>query len=176
MKIRPDDRPYLRDGRAPIPRHEATSRAMRANKARDTRPELALRHALTLQGATGFTLHQPNLPGRPDVAFPKDRLAVFVHGCFWHRCPMCKPRLPKSHQRFWAAKFESNRLRDERKRRLLRRFGWSVMTLRECRIHVSTAKAAGRVLGRLERIRSRKAVAETAARRSEPLKQPLAAR
>ena len=55
-------------------------------------------------------------PGRPDIAYPGRKVAIFVHGCYWHHCPRCYPNLPKSNPEFWARKFELNRERDARKR------------------------------------------------------------
>src|SRR5271157_969325 len=107
---------YIRDGRAPIPEKEATSRVMSANKGINTHPELVLRRALCNEGLRGYRLHWKKAPGRPDIAFPGKKVAVFVNGCFWHRCPYCHPSFPKSNVEFWTAKFEKNRERDKRKR------------------------------------------------------------
>ncbi len=71
-------------------------------------------------------------PGRPDIPYPGRRLAIFVHGCFWHHCPVCYPNLPRSHVEFWARKFELNRERDARKRSALEGDGWRVVEVREC--------------------------------------------
>src|SRR5712692_3388456 len=90
----------------PEPTSEAVSRSMKANKGVDTSPELLLRSALWRDGIVGYRTHNRNLPGRPDISFSEARLAIFVHGCFWHRCPNCKPRLPKAHRAYWKAKFE----------------------------------------------------------------------
>jgi DNA mismatch endonuclease, patch repair protein len=137
--------PYLRDGRAPIPAQPSTSEVMRANRARLTGPELALQNQLKSAGVTGFRTNYSDLPGRPDIAFPKNQLAVFVHGCFWHRCPHCALPLPRTHTEFWAAKFARNRVRDARKARALRREGWSVVTIWECQIRDKPARIAVRI-------------------------------
>ena len=92
---------YLRDGRAPIPRDPRVSEVMRANRARNTSPELALRRALTSAGIRGYRLHRPDLVGRPDLAFGRQRVAVFVNGCFWHGCPTCNLPAPRTHSDFW---------------------------------------------------------------------------
>jgi DNA mismatch endonuclease, patch repair protein len=125
---------YLRDGRAPVPRNVATSRSMRGNKLRGTRPELALRRVLRKAGIRGFRLHDANLPGRPDVVFADQHVATFVNGCFWHRCPRCRLPLPKTHGAFWRAKFRRNTARDRRNSRLLRAAGWGVYVVWECRL------------------------------------------
>jgi len=138
-------RRYLRDGRAPIPAEQATSKVMSANRARNTGPELLLRAALRKIGVRGYILHSGSLPGRPDLAFRRRRLAVFVNGCFWHRCPYCAPSVPKTHIEFWQAKFDANRRRDRRKVARLRRQGWATLTLWECRIRADPLVAAVRI-------------------------------
>jgi DNA mismatch endonuclease, patch repair protein len=124
---------------------------MSANKARNTGPERRLRTELLKIGARGFRLNSATTPGRPDLLFPSRRVAVFVHGCFWHRCPHCNPPMPKSHVEFWERKFSANRRRDARKARILRREGWAVLTVWECQLRNDSHRAAMRVLARLER-------------------------
>ena len=126
--------PYIRDGRAPIPTNNRISRAMSAIRAKHTTPERVVRKLLRENGLGGYKLHIKSIPGRPDIAYPKKRVAIFVHGCFWHGCPVCKPKLPKTHRAFWKAKIERNQERDARKTRELRRAGWRVFVLRECRL------------------------------------------
>jgi DNA mismatch endonuclease (patch repair protein) len=109
---------------------------MRANGPRDTGPELALRRALRAGGVHGYRVDLRRVgawrvPGRPDVAFVRERLAVFVHGCFWHRCPVCAKPLPKKDAAFWAEKFGSNMGRDARVRMELEAAGWTVLTFWE---------------------------------------------
>ena len=105
---------------------------MRANRARDNGPELDLRLALREAGLGGYRLNWKKAPGRPDIAYPGRRLAIFVHGCYWHHCPRCYPNLPKSNPDFWARKFELNRERDARKRSDLESVGWAVLEVWEC--------------------------------------------
>ena len=90
---------YIRDGRAPIPKRELTSKVMSSIRAKNTKPEIVLRKALWGQGLVGYRLHKKNIPGRPDIVYSKNKLAVFVNGCYWHRCPYCKPAAPKSHKK-----------------------------------------------------------------------------
>lgn len=125
---------YIRDGRAPIPKSERISRTMSSIRAKNTKPELIFRDILSKAGIRGYRLHWKSAAGRPDIAFPKKKVAVFVHGCFWHGCPYCKPRLPKTHRAFWRKKIEINKIRDASKEGLLRRAGWRVFVLRECRL------------------------------------------
>jgi DNA mismatch endonuclease (patch repair protein) len=91
--------------------------------------EIALGKLLWAAGLRGYRKHWPIL-GRPDFAWPGLRIAVFVDGCFWHGCN-CKT-IPKSNRRFWLNKFESNRGRDIRVTRALRRSGWKVLRVKEC--------------------------------------------
>lgn len=117
----------------------AVRASMRANRARDTGPERRLRAALRESGLGGYRLNWKKAPGRPDIAYPGRKLAVFVHGCYWHRCPKCYPGLPKSNTEFWARKFELNRERDLRKRAQLEAAGWRVIEVWECELRqVST--------------------------------------
>jgi DNA mismatch endonuclease, patch repair protein len=136
---------YIRDGRAPIPESENTSRVMSANRAKNTKPEVALRKALWTQGLKGYRLHMKTAPGRPDIAFPAKRVAVFVHGCFWHRCPLCKPRAPKSNIDFWQNKFDRNMERDKRKEQELREANWKVLAIWECEIKNNVQEVVNRI-------------------------------
>ncbi len=101
-------------------------------RGRDTVPELAIRriaHGLGLR----FRLYRKDLPGRPDLVFPKHRLAVFVHGCFWHRHRGCRyAYTPKSRVAFWTNKFAGNVVRDQRNEESLRNLGWQVLVIWEC--------------------------------------------
>ena len=86
-------------------------------------------HSLGLR----FRLHRKDLPGRPDLVFVKRRVALFVHGCFWHRHAGCsKASNPKSRQGYWQAKFDANVDRDARVTADLRGLGWKVATIWEC--------------------------------------------
>jgi len=67
-----------------------------------------------------------------DISFVGKKLAIFVHGCYWHHCPKCNFPLPRHNAKFWQAKFARNTARDEQKRRDLRRLGWRVITIWEC--------------------------------------------
>lgn len=123
----------------PRPRGDMFSPARRSEimshiRGRDTKPERLVRshlHALGLR----FRLHRRDLPGRPDIVLPRYKLAVFVHGCYWHLHQGCPAgRLPNTNQRFWKRKLESNRTRDLANLRKLRRRGWHVLVLWECDI------------------------------------------
>lgn len=99
----------------------------------DTKPELAVRRALHAQGYR-YRTHLRGLPGRPDVVFTKRRIAVFVHGCFWHRHGCAKTSDPKSRVEYWQTKFESNVERDRRNQEQLVRDGWRVFVAWECEV------------------------------------------
>ena len=90
------------------------SAVMRAVKSRDTGPERAVR-AMLWPLAPGYRLHRDDLPGKPDIVYASRKLAIFVHGCFWHGhdCPR-GARMPKANADYWAAKIARNRARDER--------------------------------------------------------------
>jgi len=104
---------------------------MRGILAKNTRPELVVRsiaHRLGLR----FRLHRGDLPGKPDLVFPKYRTVVFVHGCFWHRHDCGLAAVPKTRPDFWAKKFEGNVIRDARNKQLLEAQGWNVLEVWEC--------------------------------------------
>lgn len=102
-------------------------------RSTDTVPELAVRSALHRLGYR-FVLHRKDLPGAPDIVLPKHRTVVFVHGCFWHRHKGCKyAYTPKTRRAFWNRKFEANVRRDREVKRQLRKQGWRVIVVWECR-------------------------------------------
>lgn len=111
---------------------ERRSENMSRIKGRDTAPELAVRriaHGLGFR----FRLHRKDIPGCPDLVFPKYRLAVFVHGCFWHRHDGCQyTYMPKSRTAFWTKKFGQNVARDYRNEKALQELGWQVLVIWEC--------------------------------------------
>jgi len=138
-------------GPPPPPTSAAVSRSMRGNAPKNTGPELELRRLLWAAGLRGYRLHWKKAPGRPDLAFPGRKVAVFVNGCFWHRCPTCQPPAPRSHSEFWKRKFELNRERDVRKRHELEQSGWQVLTVWECALRRDPAHVVERVASVLEK-------------------------
>lgn len=105
-------------------------------RSKDTKPEIIIRHLVHGMGYR-YRLHRYDLPGRPDLVFPRFRKVIFVHGCFWHRHPdqACKlARLPKSRLDFWMPKLEGNRRRDEKNQAALLSHGWKFMVIWECEI------------------------------------------
>lgn len=134
--------------RPPAPSSEAVSRSMRGNKASGTKPELALRRAVRAAGLKGIRYNPKDIPGRPDLYFKVEKLAVFLNGCFWHRCPYCRTDIPRKNSTYWIQKFAANRERDQRKRRRLRRLGLQVVTVWECQLKKAEAKVLARIIER----------------------------
>jgi DNA mismatch endonuclease (patch repair protein) len=121
---------------------EKRSAVMRRVKDRDTRPELLVRRLLTRLGAR-YRLHRADLPGKPDIVLPGRRLAIFVHGCFWHGHDCARgARAPKANQAYWTAKVARNRARDIESRARLEALGWRVEVLWECGLKDQTALEA----------------------------------
>ncbi len=110
---------------------QTRSRMMAGIKGKDTKPELVLRRALHARGFR-YRLHSKNVPGRPDLVFPKHHAIVFVHGCFWHRHERCRyTTTPSTRPEFWQAKFDANVIRDAAIRGQLIETGWRVATVWE---------------------------------------------
>ncbi|MFY9852871.1 MAG: very short patch repair endonuclease [Terracidiphilus sp.] len=109
------------------------SENMRLIRSQGTKPEITVRKALWGLGYRGYRLSCSGLPGKPDIVFNRRKLAIFVHGCFWHshNCREGK-RKPKSNQGYWLPKLESNKKRDMKVRGILSRSGWKVLTIWEC--------------------------------------------
>ena len=125
---------------------EQRRKAMRAVKRRDTQPELALRKALTHLGVRGYRVDRAGLPGRPDIAFGTDRLAVFVDGAFWHGRA---DRVREGRSPYWDAKIERNRARDKRVDAELKEAGWSILRLWDDEVLKGPDRVARRVYRRL---------------------------
>jgi DNA mismatch endonuclease, patch repair protein len=119
------------------------SEQMARIKGFDTSPELALRRVLWARGLR-YRLKARTPGGRPDVAFSKDRLAVFIDGCFWHGCPLHYAR-PRSREGFWSAKLTENIDRDFRQSTALEAAGWCVLRLWEHEVVLDVSGAAERV-------------------------------
>lgn len=124
----------------PVPRDANVSRQMKRMPRRDTGPELALRRELHRRGLR-FRTDYREIAGRPDLAFTRARLAVFVDGCFWHRCPQHGTQ-PKNNAPWWTAKLEANVSRDRRQDRELMDRGWTVVRVWE---HEDVGEACDRI-------------------------------
>ncbi len=128
---------------------EQRSRMMAGIKGKDTKPELVVRKALFRRGFR-YRLHRKDLPGTPDIVFPKYHAVILVNGCFWH-CHECELfKWPKKNAMFWRTKILNNKTRDARNMALLRDAGWRVTTLWECSIKRKPARRIEREIDRLE--------------------------
>lgn len=111
---------------------EKRSEMMANIGSRNTRPELAVRRAAHQLGLR-FRLHRQDMPGSPDLVFPRRKTALFVHGCYWHRHAGCKyAYTPKSNVEFWLNKLQTSVARDIRVRQDLEDRGWNVVVIWEC--------------------------------------------
>lgn len=110
---------------------EQRRKTMSAIKSQDTKAELALRRRLWAKGFR-YRIHY-SIEGRPDIAFPSKKIAVFVDGCFWHKCPECFS-CPKSNESYWIPKLDRNAERAEEVNASLESEGWRVLRFFECRI------------------------------------------
>ena len=128
------------DRRNPDPTSFNARVSMIGNVGRGTTPELSLRKALHAAGIGGYRLNRRIEGVRPDIVFGPSRVAIFVHGCFWHRCLTCRHPLPRSHREFWLAKFRRNRQRDRQKRRVLESADWRVIEVWEHEVRDDLAR------------------------------------
>lgn len=125
---------------------------MKAQKQSDTTPEIAIRSCLHRLGFR-FRVNAKTIPesrSRGDIVFPRDRLVVFVDGCFWHGCPL-HATFPKANGGWWLKKLTANRERDERVDAMLSSAGWTVIRIWEHESPEKAAKAIARVLHRLRK-------------------------
>jgi DNA mismatch endonuclease (patch repair protein) len=115
---------------------------MRAVRSRSTRPEILVRRIARRLGYR-FRLHYSALPGKPDIVFPRQQKAVFVHGCFWHQHKGCRrATVPKSNRAFWRPKLKRNTVRDTEQLRAIRKCGWRAMVIWECELKKERRLAA----------------------------------
>lgn len=126
------------------------SRMMAGIRGANTVPEVKLRRALHAAGFR-YRLHAKDLPGKPDLVFPRFGAVVFVHGCFWHRHGNCKwATSPASNIEFWTEKLTKNAERDNRNIDSLRKLGWRVAVVWECSMRlrplIEIAEAVGKWL------------------------------
>ena len=145
---------YIRDKRSPLPTHKHTSKVMSSIKAKDTTPELFFRSLLVEHQLIGYRLHWKKVPGRPDISFTRKKIAIFINGCYWHRCPTCKLSLPKSNVKFWKNKFEKNVQRDKIKNSQLEYIGWKVFTIWECELKKNYERSKSKIKSILDEIKS----------------------
>lgn len=114
---------------------ERRSENMRSIRGKDTSPELAVRRLCRELGFAGYRIHRKELPGKPDLAWIGRKLAIFVHGCFWHAHDCAEGlRKPKSNQQYWIPKIERNKQRDAENIKNLRATGWNVLIIWDCEL------------------------------------------
>jgi len=138
----------------PTPPPSAATKTMRANRSTDTGPELALRRLLHAQGLryrVGLKVVVPGRTVRPDVVFTRQRVAIFLDGCYWHGCPV-HGRMPQDPSGYWKAKIARNQQRDAAVTAALLAAGWDVLRFWE---HVPPSDAAGIVEDVLRRLAAR---------------------
>lgn len=129
---------------------QARSALMARIRAKNTTPEIVVRRLLHSMGFR-FRLHRKALPGTPDIVFPQYRIAMLVHGCFFHSHAGCKfAYIPKTRTKFWRAKFAANVARDRKVQRALRKAGWTPIIVWECETF-----QLPRLIRRLKRILAR---------------------
>ncbi len=135
---------------ADIVDRKTRSRMMSGIRGKNTKPELVVRSFLHRSGLR-FRLHGRNLPGKPDLVFPKYRAVVHVHGCFWHRHRGCRyAYMPSSNRSFWMEKLTGNAKRDRRIDQQLHGLGWKPITIWEC--EVGNERALERLADRIRAI------------------------
>ena len=110
---------------------EVRSRMMSGIRGKNTKPELLLRKGLHARGFR-FRLHDPDLPGKPDIVFPRYRAVIFAHGCFWHGHDCHLFKWPKTREEFWRAKIARNREVDAKSEATLTKIGWRHAIIWEC--------------------------------------------
>jgi len=131
----------------PIPPASSASvrKVMLANRGRDTGPEIALRRGLRKAGIGGYRIYHKIGRKRLDLSYVSSKVAILVHGCFWHSCPTCNLPVPKSHTAYWKRKFMINRRRDEETLRQLRKEGWIVLRFWEHELSSSVPRCVAKV-------------------------------
>lgn len=118
---------------------EKRSRIMAAVRGKNTGPELLIRRFLRSHGI-GYRIHTTSLPGKPDIAVPRYKIAIFIHGCFWHGHEQCsRGQLPKSKVGYWKAKIETNKQRDRLVEERVRDAGWQPLVIWECQLRTQRA-------------------------------------
>lgn len=139
---------------ADIMSRDERSERMSRIRSKDTTPELVVRRHVWREGFR-YRLHAKELPGKPDLVFPSLRVAILVHGCYWHGHRCQKGRVPKTNRPFWAEKFNANMARDRRNRARLKALGWTVLTVWECELSTipKRQEALRRVVARLRHAR-----------------------
>lgn len=143
-------RNYIRDKRSPKPKSEMTSYTMSSIKSKNSIPELIIRKELFKQGIRGYRIHSKNVIGKPDIAFLRKKIAIFINGCFWHMCPKCNLTSPKHNAAFWKEKLTNNVERDTKNIKLLEENGWNIITIWECDIKKNVEKCLNLIIEKIK--------------------------
>lgn len=119
---------------SPVKRSEIMSHV----HSKNTTPEIKVRKLLHKMGYR-FRLYRNDLPGKPDIVLSKYQTVIFVHGCFWHGCPICKhaQKRPRSNSDYWNQKLDNNLKRDKNNALQLEKLGWHVLIIWECETRIS---------------------------------------
>ena len=118
---------------------QTRSRMMAGIRGKDTKPETSVRNALHRRGYR-YRLHNPNLPGKPDLAFTSRKAVILVHGCFWHGHGCNLFKWPSTREPFWRKKINRNRDRDSEIQQALESLGWRILVVWECALKGRTRK------------------------------------
>jgi len=117
-------------------------------KSKNTGPELCLRKVLLINKIRNFKTNY-NLPGKPDLVFAKDKLVVFIDGCFWHKCPKCFIR-PVTREKFWEEKIKKNIRRDKQINKIILNLGWQILRFWEHEINRDPEKVVKKIAKKLK--------------------------
>lgn len=127
------------------------SEVMSRIRGKNTKPEMILRSLLFKEGFR-FRIHKKDLPGKPDIVLIKYRVAIFVHGCFWHYHRGCREgRIPSSNSKFWEEKLLKNVEKDEKHTKALQELGWKVIVVWECEIEKNIRRAVEKIIIEIKR-------------------------
>lgn len=116
-------------------------------KGKNTKPEVSLRKLLFVNGIRGYRTHY-KLIGKPDIVFPKEKIAIFIDGCFWHKCPKCFVE-PETRKKFWMEKIGGNTKRDKEVNKVLRNDGWKILRFWEHEVRKFPNKIVSKIINEL---------------------------
>ena len=114
-------------------------------RSKNTKPEVLLRKTLWNLGFRGYRIHNKDLPGKPDIVFKKKKIAIFIDGCFWHKCPLDFQE-PKTNTEYWMKKIQANVDRDKKVNEQLRNDGWVVVRIWEHSMRKEPEKTVKRII------------------------------
>jgi DNA mismatch endonuclease (patch repair protein) len=114
-------------------------------RSKNTKPEVQLRKYLWNRGCRSYRIHNKDLPGKPDIVFKKKKIAIFIDGCFWHKCPLDFQE-PQSNKKYWMKKIQSNVERDKKVNEQLQSDGWIVLRIWEHTMKKEPEKAVDMIM------------------------------